>query len=228
MFEKVFKKNKVHFKVRSDLASAFGVNQNVYLEVDSEVEGRAIFKVYFREVSIFKVFFQKRPVGGRQRGSLRKIKFKVRSDASAFGVNEEVYLEVDSEVEGRSMFQSVYFREVSFFQKDTCSKCLSSENYRQNGQSVFLRKRPVGLYRNMGQSIFLKKRRFEPVSCRFNQDEPVSCPFEMGLLLQERCISTMSYPLKDTFIRISIRPTGPPTGPDFGPVYLRPETRKKT
>ena len=42
MFEKVFKTNKVHFKVRSDLASAFGVNEKVYLEVDSEVEGRAI------------------------------------------------------------------------------------------------------------------------------------------------------------------------------------------
>lgn len=52
--EEVFDKNKVYLKGRFDLASALGVNEEVYLEVDSEVKGRAIF-----QACIFGVFFSK-------------------------------------------------------------------------------------------------------------------------------------------------------------------------
>ena len=72
-----------------------------------------------------------------------------------------------------------YFSNVSFFEKDTCSRCLFFKKYRQNDQNVFLRKRPVGLYRNMAQTVFLKKRRFEPVFADSKQTNRSFFGFEM-------------------------------------------------
>ena len=108
-------------KCSSGLASALGGNNEVYLkvdsEVDSEIEERADFKA-----CIF----------GKTRSTCHMFNvpfFRTKCSsglASAFGVNKEVYLEIDSEV-GEGRYFKAYFRKVSFFQKDICSKCLFEE-----------------------------------------------------------------------------------------------------